>query len=121
MINRADVEVAIINGIAAAHLARYQADVSIEAIVLIRDAVIDALERHDIAAGERELAHYRATTCPCTAAERFVETCPKHGIPIALSSGKTVGADQSNTLPERVNETGKCEHDGKTVGAGKGE
>lgn len=30
----------------------------------------------------------------------------------ALSCGKTVGADQSNTSLERVKETGKCEHEG---------
>lgn len=35
---------------------------------------------------EREMAHYRATTCACTAAQRYVETCPKHGNSEAPSS-----------------------------------
>jgi hypothetical protein len=29
--------------------------------------------------GEREWEYYRATTCPCMAAEQYVEDCPKHG------------------------------------------
>jgi hypothetical protein len=38
--------------------------------------------KKDEAAGRRELEYHRATTCACTAAERYVPSCPKHGSPI---------------------------------------
>ncbi|WP_066795242.1 hypothetical protein [Sphingomonas soli] len=55
--------------------------------------IVDLLTRLSTAstqgeAGERELAYYHSSTCACTAAERYVETCPKHGIPNTKGTGQ---------------------------------
>ena len=38
-------------------------------------------EQRAVAAGEAELVYYRTINCACTAAQRYVHDCPKHGHP----------------------------------------
>lgn len=48
-----------------------------------RDAALFALEeleQRDREQGDAELAYHHSVTCACTAAERHVHDCPKHGL-----------------------------------------
>lgn len=50
-------------------------------VVRMRDEIerLKAAEAAREEQGRRELEYYYETTCACTAAERYVPTCPKHG------------------------------------------
>lgn len=45
-----------------------------------RVAELEAEKLASLEAGKREWDYYQATTCPCQAAERYVPSCPKHGL-----------------------------------------
>jgi hypothetical protein len=56
--------------------------------LVARDAALFALgqvERAAMEAGDAEMNYFASTTCACTAAQRWVARCPKHGFPPAAS------------------------------------